>query len=226
MPDDVDQTDVDHTDADHQGTLILLSLGAGALTEHLPPVQGERYIKIGYIDEGQRHLLDEPFTGPERERLVRFGYHVVNIDLRKGSVEDDLAAVDAVYLSGGDTFALMTGLRRSGADAMIAERVRAGMPYVGLSAGAVVAGPDIEPAALMDDPGMGLDLADFRGLGLTDTVVIPHADGQLPPYPSELIDRTLNEYGDRFTLLPLYDDQALIVDAAGSRVVDSAEPVS
>ncbi|MBM7367766.1 Type 1 glutamine amidotransferase-like domain-containing protein [Gordonia hydrophobica] len=207
-----------------QGPLILLSLGAGALPEHLPAVQGDQYVRIGYIDEAQRHLLDEPFTGPERERLVRFGYHVVNIDLRRNGFEDDLAAVDAVYVSGGDTFALMAGLRRSGADVIIADRVHAGMPYVGLSAGAVVAGPDIEPAALMDDPGMGLDLVDFRGLGLTDTVVIPHADGQLPPYPPDLIDRTLNEYGDRFTLLPLYDDQALIVDADGSRVVDSTEP--
>lgn len=207
------------------GPLILLSLGAGALTEYLPAVQGEQYRRIGYIDEAQRHLLDQPFTGPERARLVRFGYHVVNIDLRKNGYEDDLAAVDAVYLGGGDTFALMSGLRRSGADGIIADRVRDGMPYVGLSAGAVVAGPDIEPAALMDDPGMGLDLADFRGLGLTDTVVIPHADGHLPPYPPALIDRTLNEYGDRFTLLPLYDDQALIVDAEGSRVVDSTEPV-
>lgn len=209
-----------------QGPLILLSLGAGALLEYLPAVQGEKYVRIGYIDEAQRHLLDEPFTGAERERLVRFGYHVINIDLRRSGFDEELAEVDAVYLSGGDTFALMTGLRRSGADAIIADRVRAGMPYVGLSAGAVVAGPDIEPAALMDDPGMGLDLSDFRGLGLTDTVVIPHADGQLPPYPPEIIDRTLNEYGDRFTLLPLYDDQALIVDAAGSRVVDSTEPAS
>ncbi|GAA2374667.1 hypothetical protein GCM10009855_12390 [Gordonia cholesterolivorans] len=216
---------------DVQGPLILLSLGAGALLEYLPPVAGAahdatepRRLRIGYIDEAQRHLLDAPFTGPERERLVRFGYDVVDVDLRKSGFEEALACVDAFYVSGGDTFALMSGLRRSGADKVIAERVRAGTPYVGLSAGAVAAGPDVEPAALMDDPGLGLDLADFRGLGLTDTVVIPHADGQLPPYPTELIDRTLNEYGDRFTLLPLYDDQALIVDAAGSRVVPSAEP--
>ncbi|EGD53948.1 Type 1 glutamine amidotransferase-like domain-containing protein [Gordonia neofelifaecis] len=211
--------------------LILLSLGAGALLEYLPPVihgsseAVDRPRRIGYIDEAQRHLLDAPFTGPEHERLVRFGYDVVNIDLRRGGVEDLIDSVDALYVSGGDTFALMSGLRRSGADTLIADRVRGGLPYVGLSAGAVAAGPDVEPAALMDDPGLGLDLEDFRGLGLTETVVIPHADGQLPPYPTELIDRTLNEYGDRFTLLPLYDDQALIVDDAGSRVVPSTEPV-
>ncbi|WP_051198245.1 Type 1 glutamine amidotransferase-like domain-containing protein [Gordonia shandongensis] len=205
------------------GPLILLSLGAGALPEVLPPSLDGRLRRIGYIDEGQRHLFDE-FSGPERERLVAFGYHVVDLDVRRGEFADDLAGVDAVYLAGGDTFALMTGLRKNGADEAIVERVRAGMPYIGLSAGALVAGPDIEPAAMMDDPGLGLDLPDFRGLGLTDTVVIPHADGQLPPYPPELIDRTLNEYGDRFTLLPLYDDQALVVDAEGSRVVPSADP--
>ncbi|MGB6245603.1 Type 1 glutamine amidotransferase-like domain-containing protein [Gordonia sp. (in: high G+C Gram-positive bacteria)] len=212
-------------DTSGHGRLILLSLGAGALLTHLPPGDGAEPLRIGYIDEAQRHLLDEPFTGPERERLVRFGYRVVDVDLRRSGFESVLAGVDAVYLSGGDTFALMSGLRRSGADTVIADLVRAGMPFVGLSAGAVVAGPDIEPAALMDDPGMGLDLEDFRGLGLTETVVIPHADGQLPPYPLELIDRTLTEYGDRFTLLPLYDDQALVVDDEGSHVVPSADPI-
>lgn len=207
---------------DSPGPLILLSLGAGVLLEALPPVIEGRVRRIGYIDEAQRHLYDA-FSGPEFSRLVDFGYDVVGIDVRR-DVAAELADVDAVYVSGGDTFALMTGLRRNGADEAIIERVSAGMPYIGLSAGAVAAGPDIEPAALMDDPGMGLDLPDFRGLGLTDTVVVPHADGQLPPYPPDLIDRTLSEYGDRFTLLPLYDDQALIVDAAGSRVVPSVDP--
>ncbi|MGB3302135.1 Type 1 glutamine amidotransferase-like domain-containing protein [Gordonia sp. (in: high G+C Gram-positive bacteria)] len=207
-----------------QGRLILLSLGAGALLEYLPPVTDGKQVSIGYLDEAQRHLLDAPFTGPERDRLVRFGYNVINVDIRRGGFAEILADVDAVYVSGGDTFALMSGLTRSGADSVITDLVRSGTPYIGLSAGAMIAGPDIEPAALMDDPGLGLDLADFRGLGLTNTVVIPHADGQLPPYPPELIERTLTEYGERATLLPLNDDQAFIVDDDGARIVPSVEP--
>ena len=34
----------------------------------------------------------------------------------------------------------------------IVDAVRAGLPYIGVSAGAAVAGPDIAPLALLDDP--------------------------------------------------------------------------
>ncbi len=48
-------------------------------------------------------------------------------------------------------------------------------------------------------------------------------DGRLPPYPPELIDRILHTYGGDYRLQPLRDDQALLVDELGTRVVASGE---
>lgn len=48
-------------------------------------------------------------------------------------------------------------------------------------------------------------------------------DGLLPPYPPELIDRILHTYGGDYRLQPLRDDQALLVDELGTRVVASGE---
>ena len=52
--------------------------------------------------------------------------------------------------------------------------------------------------------------------------MIPHADGQLPPYPPELISRTLEQYADDYPLVPLRDDQALLIDGATATVIPSS----
>ncbi len=133
-----------------------------------------------------------------------------------------LDEIDALYVASGSTFGLLDALRANNARQAIVDRVRAGLPYIGASAGSIVAGPSIEPASLMDDPADAPGLEDYEGLRLIPSVVIPHADGQLPPYPAELIQRTLEQFGADHELIPLRDDQALIVDAEGSRVIASA----
>jgi dipeptidase E len=55
-----------------------------------------------------------------------------------------------------------------------------------------------------------------------DVVVVPHADGALPPYPPEVIEQTVERYGDAHRLVLLRDDQALLVEGAESLVVASA----
>ena len=53
---------------------------------------------------------------------------------------DLLARADGIFVGGGETFVLLAELHRTGQLAVIQERVRAGVPYAGSSAGANVAG--------------------------------------------------------------------------------------
>lgn len=207
-------------------SVLLLSLGLGAvppfLAAHAPT---DRPLTIGYVPDAARPYADAPFVAAERERVAALGHAVVDIPLTGASAQEVAAAldgVDALYVAGGSTFALLDALRTSGADAVITERVRAGLPYIGLSAGSIVAGPSVEPASLMDDPADAPGLTDLRGLGLTDAVVVPHADGKLPPYPLDLIGRTLDRYGSDHELVPLCDDEALLITGPGWKVVESA----
>lgn len=206
--------------------ILLLSLGPGAvpafLADHAPT---DRPLTIGYVPDAARADVDAPWAVAERERVAALGHAVVDVRLTGATAADvatTLDGVDAVYVAGGNTFALLDALRSSGADRLIAERVRAGLPYIGLSAGSIVAGPSIEPASLMDDPAEAPGLTDRRGLGLTDAVVVPHADGKLPPYPLELIGRTLDRFGSDHELVPLCDDEALLITGPGWKVVSSA----
>ncbi|GEE02290.1 hypothetical protein nbrc107696_27360 [Gordonia spumicola] len=183
--------------------LLLLSLGDGALprfvAECVPRPASQ--VRIGLLGGVGRELLeDRGFATVDRFEF------------------DD---VDAVYLGGGNTFAILADLRASGRDIELADRVRAGLPYIGLSAGSVIAGPDISPASVLDDPTQAPDLPDTAGLGLIDEVIVPHAGGMLPAYPPSLIAETMRSFGDRYPLLPLDDDQAVEVHGSNVHVVPS-----
>lgn len=204
--------------------LLLLSLGSGAVHDFLDGADAAVPGPIVAVVDAQVPFGDAPFVAAERASVRSFGREVVEVCVRDTDPERFdalLAEAGAVYVAGGSTFALLEALRMSGNDAVLAGRVRGGLPYVGLSAGSIVAGPDITPASIMDDPADGPALASNAGLGLIDRTVLPHADGALPPYPPELIRRTIELYGTDFALVPLRDDQALRVEGDSSRVVDS-----
>lgn len=205
--------------------LLLLSLGPGAMRPFLDSVRDGSSLRVGYIGDAQVAYADAPWVLAERRSIVALGHELVDITARDVSAVDfaaTLSAIDAVYVAGGSTFALLEALRMTGSDVVLAERVRDGLPYIGLSAGAIIAGPDITPASLMDDPADGPALTDLSGLRLVDRTVIPHADGRLAQYPPSLIGETIAAYGATHRLLPLHDDQALLVEGGREAVIGSA----
>ncbi len=206
--------------------LLLLSRGAGAVPAFLTGVASSTgSLRLGYLADASAQYADAPFARDERAGVAGLGHTVLEMSARSMSRSDFTSALrglDVLYVASGSTFALMDALRLNGAGEAIIDSVRAGLPYIGASAGSIVAGPSIAPASLMDDPADAPGLEDYAGLDLIPQVVIPHADGQLPPYPPELIQRTLDSYGAGHDLLPLHDDEALLVDADGSRKITSA----
>lgn len=207
--------------------LLLLSLHAGAMPDFLYSDEANACSRkrLAYIDDATAPFEGAPFVMAERENLARLGCSLTGLTLSESSPEATrqiLGEVDGVYVAGGNTFALLSAMRSTGSDKLIVERVRAGLPYIGSSAGSIVAGPSIEPASLMDDPNEAPELTDHHGLGLVSTVVIPHADGALPPYPIELIEKTVQRYGSAFDLTLIRDDQALRVEDAAVEIVASS----
>lgn len=202
--------------------MLLLSWGFGAAADFLAPFAAATPgFTVGYIGEAAGPYSNQGFVGEEKDRLVALGHKVVDVAVTGRTADEfraDLAAVQAVYLAGGNTFSLMAALREHGADAVLAEAVRAGLPYIGCSAGSIVAGTSLEAAALMDDPA---PYAGRDGMALVDVVVVPHADGTFGPYPLSLIADTVARYGSQRLVL-LGNNDALRVDASGIRLVRSA----
>jgi len=103
-----------------------------------------------------------------------------------------LADAEALFMGGGNTYALLQRLRGAGLLEAIRARVAAGLPYAGASAGSNVAGPTI--LTTNDWNVVGLDR--FDGLGLVGFNVNPHykeADPAMAAF-SETRDDRIREY--------------------------------
>jgi dipeptidase E len=103
-----------------------------------------------------------------------------------------LAEAEALFMGGGNTYALLQRLRAAGLLEAIRARVAAGMPYLGASAGSNVAGPTI--LTTNDWNVVGLDR--FDALGLVGFNINPHykeADPAMAAF-SETRDDRIREY--------------------------------
>jgi dipeptidase E len=103
-----------------------------------------------------------------------------------------LARADAIFVGGGNTYALLRRLREANLLDPIRERVRGGMPYIGSSAGSNVAGPNILTTNDWNVVGLG----EFEALGLVPFNVNPHyleTDPAMAP-GSETRDDRIAEY--------------------------------
>lgn len=103
-----------------------------------------------------------------------------------------LARIEALFVGGGNTYALLRRLRQAGLLDPIRERVRTGLPYMGSSAGSNVAGPNI----LTTNDWNVVGLTAFEALGLVPFNVNPHyleTDPAMAP-GSETRDQRIAEY--------------------------------
>jgi dipeptidase E len=103
-----------------------------------------------------------------------------------------LAEAEALFMGGGNTYALLQRLREAGLLEAIRARVAAGMPYLGASAGSNVAGPTI--LTTNDWNVVGLDR--FDALGLVGFNINPHykeADPAMAAF-SETRDDRIREF--------------------------------
>ena len=118
--------------------------------------------------------------------MTVLGFDASLIDLRRFfGRPDDLATIlrpyRAIWAVGGNSFLLRRAMRDSGFDAVVREKLADGCLYGGMSAGACVAGGDLQPVAMMDSPderapGYASDDSIMSGLGLVPFTIIPHYD--------------------------------------------------
>jgi dipeptidase E len=132
----------------------------------------------------------DAYTANVREALAPLG-----LEIRGAHREDDPAAAlghdGLVLVGGGNTFRLLHEARRRGWLAPLAAAARAGTPYVGWSAGAVLAGPTIRTTndmPIVDPGGLGaLALVPFQ-------LNCHYTDAMPPGHQGETRRQRLAEY--------------------------------
>jgi dipeptidase E len=102
------------------------------------------------------------YTAKVRERLGRMELDVVSYE--------DLDHADAIFVGGGNTFRLLATLYEKELLAPIRDRVRNGLPYLGSSAGTVIAAPTMKTTNDMPI----VQPPSFDALGLVHFQINPH----------------------------------------------------
>ncbi|WP_415845915.1 Type 1 glutamine amidotransferase-like domain-containing protein [Stutzerimonas zhaodongensis] len=159
-----------------------------------------------------------------KDALIEAGMAIDELEVSTASqqdIADKLERNEFIYVAGGNTFFLLQELKRTGADKLIAEQVRAGKCYIGESAGSAVLAPSIEYLQRLDDPSAAPDLDSFASLALVEFYPLPHYGNA--PF-KDAVDQVLIEYGDSLDLRPFSNHQAIAIVGNSVDILTSARP--
>lgn len=161
------------------------------------------------------------YVADGKSALKAMGMVVNELEFTRYGKEEAAAALrsaDYIYITGGNTFFLLQELKRNGLDAVIAESIRSGKPYIGESAGAIIMAPSTEYMKTVNfDPiGEAPELKEFSALGTVDFYPVPH----YKEFPfAEKADEIIRLYDSVLNLYPITNKQALFVENSTVRIV-------
>lgn len=200
---------------------LFLASSANVVLKKIVPMlpKPPQELKVAFIPTA-RDPYNKPATWVEedREELKRLGFSLVELDLKNKTeqgIRDALRGIDIIFVAGGNTFYLLQKARESGFDKVARELVEQGTMYIGSSAGSILAGPNIEPVKIFDDPTVA-ELQSAEGIGLVDFVVLPHFGKE--KY-GRYHEQVLNEYKDIYKIIPITDKQFIAVTETGYTII-------
>jgi dipeptidase E len=183
------------------------------LREHLAGVRRLLFVPFAAV----RFSYDD-FVRKVAQQVESLGIEVQGIH----ATTDPVAAVgtaEALAVGGGNTFQLLTRMHDLKLLDPIRERVRAGMPYVGWSAGSNVACPSIRTTNDMPV----VEPASFEALRLIPFQINPHfTDAAIPNHGGETRSERLLEFlelNPSMAVLGLREGTALHVDGDAMTVL-------
>lgn len=132
-----------------QITLFLTSSGMDVSNKLIPMLPFKPKGKtIHYITTASVHNGVVPeWTENEIKALEEEGFNVQRVDLsilKQEELELAFEGCDLFWVGGGNTLYLLQEVRKSGFDNFVTQKIAAGVPYVGVSAGSIILGPDLE----------------------------------------------------------------------------------
>ena len=180
---------------DHKKRILLISnstLYGGGYLDHAEKEIGNflgAVRRVLFIPFAQRDR--DAYASMARQRLAAMGYELDSVH-EASDPSKAASAAEAVFVGGGNTFRLLKGLYDFELLPPIRRRVAEGMPYLGSSAGSIVACPSLKTTKDMPV----VQPPSFDALGLVSFQVSPH---YLDPDPGsthmgETQEERINQY--------------------------------
>lgn len=172
-------------------------------------------IKVLFIPTASRTEEELYYVEKSKEELLSIGIeeeNIITFNLDYSLPEEELNKLDAIYICGGNTFYLLHRVRETKFDKVIMDFVSSGKVYVGVSAGSLLAGPNIKIKDLYMDNDIGIK--DFRGLNITNITVIPHYTEEAKEKIEQIKEDT------EYEIITLTDNQALLIIDSDIKIIE------
>ena len=161
---------------------------------------GDAPLNIAFVPFASADLSAEAYADKVKEGL-QASPHTIHA-VTPENAKELLFSADVIMVGGGNTFKLLHDLYACDVLSLIREKVKAGTPYIGWSAGSNILGPGI--GTTNDMPIM--EPKSFKALGSFPFQINPHYYNYIPEgFNGETRDQRLQEFISR-QLLHRFDD--------------------
>lgn len=161
--------------------------------------------KTACIVTSGRNEEEQFYINSSIKELEDLGIKVIEFNIAKHESFINFPEYDIYYVCGGNTFYILDRMRKTGVDKILIKAVKNNKFYIGVSAGSIIPGPDIEVAGL-GDPN-DVNISDLTGLKLTNLIVTPHYNQKEEKDVEEFKNKRKGE-----EVIALTDDQALFIE--------------
>lgn len=157
--------------------MIFLTSSVASVADHLHKnfLADKGFKSILFMDTAAEPELKDgdEWLQNDLQSLRNQGYQVDRYSVTgqtKENIEKKIDEYDVLYMCGGNTAYLLNKLRRTGACEMIIDKVNAGKPYIGTSAGSIIAGPKVPEYFSEEEP----ELEDRKAFNFVNFTMMPH----------------------------------------------------
>ncbi|MBI5138338.1 MAG: Type 1 glutamine amidotransferase-like domain-containing protein [Candidatus Vogelbacteria bacterium] len=176
-------------------------------------------IRVAYVPTASYVEKNKTFAEIDRRELIELGIpeaNVVDFELDHEITCGELSKFNVIFVDGGNTFYLLQEIKKSGFDKAISEYLKKDLGvYVGVSAGTVVAGPDIDFVADWDDRSQAPELKSTTALCLIEIAYSPHyTDSE-----AEIVEKLREKYS--YPIKKLRDGRAILVNGSRARKIEN-----
>ncbi len=194
------------------GKLFLASVGGKVLNKIISLLgKNPNELTVAFVPTAADPYKDKWYIKEDRDALVKVGFKVFDLDIKDKTEKEiriDLNRANIIFVAGGNSFYLLEKSNESGFPKAVKDFVDQGKDYIGSSAGSVLAGPNIQPVDVFDDPKDAPNLKSTKGLGLTDIVILPHY-GDMKELP--LFNKVIRKWESKYTLVTITNDQLVFI---------------
>jgi len=164
----------------------------------------------------QQTKQDKYYLEESKKELNDLGFDDIFIyNLDRKILLDEVKDCDIIYVCGGNTYYIMKKFRETGLDRIVIKLVNQGKIYIGVSAGSIMAGPNIKISGWgIDGDKNDVDLKDLTGFNFTNIAIFPHFEKDKHKQEIEEFRKKVD-----YPVIELTDNQAVFVKGKDYKVI-------